>query len=191
MEINMIQSIAKIFDNIDNVIIHDGENNSYDGSDFYYVYFNVSNGLIHKHIHSSTRKYKNNPLKGNNVFFKELNENQQQIIELASINQAISLIKDSSEKTFFKDDTVIVFKGRKYPKGMKFTVKGSSYYRDQFNRIQTYNLDGIDENGNSVRINALNCKVSTRGNNKTHLNDVISGLLLDPDENHHLAGLIN
>jgi hypothetical protein len=187
----MTQSVAKIFNNIDNVIICEGKNNSYDGSDFYYVYFNISSTLILKHVYFSTRKKLKESLIGNNVLFDNLNENQKQIVELASISQATNLVNEASEKTFFKDDLVVVFKGRKYPKGMTFTVKGSSYYRDQFNRVQTHNLDGIDERGNSIKINVLNCKVSNRGNNAEHINDVRKELLLDPDENYHLKGLVS
>lgn len=146
------------------------EDNGYHDSYFYSVYFDYEQEQFVKHQTHTTAGAGYNPLPRECVSIESLKDaDKQEYLRRASV-LACKLIDESM--TVFKGDVVQVIKGRKYPKGLEFTVTGRSEYKDRFGRIQTQYVLGED----GIKVSVANCKVLRRAYNEDHIGDIVSSL---------------
>ena len=148
----------------------DNEDNGYHDSYFYSVYFDCKKEQFVKHQTHTTAGAGYNPVPSDCKPLETLGEADKQEYHRRASVIARNLIDESM--TVFKGDVVQVIKGRKYPKGLEFTVTGRSEYKDRFGRIQTQYLLGED----GVKVSVANCKVLRRAHNEDHIEDIVSSL---------------
>tara|TARA_B100002049_G_C16084874_1_gene378894 strand:+ start:8048 stop:8563 length:516 start_codon:yes stop_codon:yes gene_type:complete len=148
----------------------DNEDNGYHDSYFYSVYFDFEKEQFIKHQTHTTAGAGYNPVPSECMPLESLTDADKQEYLCLANAVARNLIDDST--TVFKGDIVQVVKGRKYPKGLEFTVTGRSEYKDKFGRIQTQYLLGED----GIKVSVANCKVLRRAHNEDHIEDIVSSL---------------
>lgn len=154
-------------------IFYSGENNYYDDSDFYDVYFDDTTNEVVKHVWGSTRHAGSIEIKGEttNVINTPL---YNEIMDKAKASVEMSVKKNWMDTIFFEIGDRVKNtnpRARKH-KGLEFTVMAKSEWRSQYGRVESVNL--IDSKGN--RINQNNCTLIEIG--EYRLNRIVGRILV-------------
>ena len=156
-----------------NIVLCQGESNGCDDSDGFITYFNTESGKVETD-HWTTRFYCQSKRREGVKEFRDLSEEQQQVVCQAAAEKALEILQAQAKNDWqlivegngsFKNLPVIVEKGRLFKgKGLLFSIeeKTYSYYGYGYRRnvstsrrawITTENGDRAYANADNVRIN--------------------------------------